>query len=561
MSLISTHTNGFLAAMESTFASLRERLGVLGLGLSIWDAEGQEVGGFAPAGEFCRRVCLAGAPCAARGSELARRALERGETVSDRLECGCCAVAVPIYQRRRLLGAAVACFPVVEMLAEGHVERLCDEFGLDRRETAEIARVSCRHSVGELQDFQRILEWGIHAEQTAAVAQSELTTLSTNLSTTYEELNLLYGISGSMKVTGRPEEFLRHICDELLEVMNISCAAALVYPHPPAVEEELLVVAGPGDLNAQQIRLLAGAYVAPKLARSGRGIVENHFRADPASGLGRAVADFVAAPLIAERHPIGMLIGINKQSMALLPGQTGFDSVDLKLIGSIANQTAVFLANHRLYADLQDLLMGVLYALTSSIDAKDPYTCGHSQRVAMISRRLAQSCGLPAARVETIYLAGLLHDIGKIGVPEAILRKPGRLSDEEYEQIKLHPMRGAKILEGIRQLEAVIPGVLMHHERLDGRGYPQGLLAEQVPLEGRIVCLADCFDAMTSERTYRKALPMETVVEEIRKHAGTQFDANLVEKFLAMDIEGFMEELRQPARTALPTRLFQEGWI
>jgi putative nucleotidyltransferase with HDIG domain len=221
-------------------------------------------------------------------------------------------------------------------------------------------------------------------------------------------------------------------------------------------------------------------------------------------------------------------------------------------MGAVGNQAAVFLTNNRLYADLQGLLMGVLHALTASIDAKDPYTCGHSQRVALISRRLAEECGFSPEKVQQIYLAGLLHDIGKIGVPETILRKKGRLTEEEYDVIKRHPLLGANILGGIRQLDDIVVGILSHHERPDGKGYPRGLKGDQVPMEGRILCLADCFDAMTSVRTYREALPLPAAIEEIRNNAGAQFDVGVVETFLSIDLKKFAEETKQPAKTVFP---------
>jgi HD-GYP domain-containing protein (c-di-GMP phosphodiesterase class II) len=122
--------------------------------------------------------------------------------------------------------------------------------------------------------------------------------------------------------------------------------------------------------------------------------------------------------------------------------------------------------------------------------------------------------------------------VGKIGVPEAVLQKPGRLDPEEFEQIKKHPEIGARILRDVKQIQDIIPGVLHHHERYDGKGYPAGLAGENIPLMGRIICLADCFDAMTSSRTYRKALPLEVALTEIRRCAGTQFDPTLADAFL-----------------------------
>jgi len=140
-------------------------------------------------------------------------------------------------------------------------------------------------------------------------------------------------------------------------------------------------------------------------------------------------------------------------------------------------------------------------------------------------------------------MAGLLHDVGKIGVPEAVLQKAGRLTNEEFEQMKRHPGVGAKILADIKQVEDIIPGVLHHHERYDGKGYPAGLSGQEIPLMGRIICLADCFDAMTSNRTYRRALPLEVALCEIRRCSGTQFDPTLAESFLRIGADALRDLL------------------
>jgi putative nucleotidyltransferase with HDIG domain len=296
-----------------------------------------------------------------------------------------------------------------------------------------------------------------------------------------------------------------------------------------------VVFSGEADLNADQVRMLISTALAERIA-DGEPAVDNDFSPPSGSGLGTAVSNLIAAPMTHDGNRLGVLLAINREG-------DDFDSVDLKLVGALASQGAVFLANSRLYAELQDLLMGVLHALSSAIDAKDPYTSGHSQRVARLSRRLAEAAGLGAEKARHVYLCGLLHDIGKIGVPESVLCKAGKLTDEEYTVIKRHPSVGAKILQGIRHLEGVIEAILTHHERPDGRGYPRGLVGEQIPLEGRIVGLADVFDAMTSDRTYRKALPLEVVAEEIRSCAGTQFDTGLAELLLSMDLDALREEL------------------
>jgi HD-GYP domain-containing protein (c-di-GMP phosphodiesterase class II) len=217
-----------------------------------------------------------------------------------------------------------------------------------------------------------------------------------------------------------------------------------------------------------------------------------------------------------------------------------FDSTDVKLFTSVASECAVFVENNRLFNELKELFIGSLKALTRSIDAKDRYTRGHSERVAFISKwiaeRLAETEHLDREQIHKIYLAGLLHDIGKIGIDETVLCKKGNLSNPERARLRMHPSIGANILGGIKQMREVIPGVLYHHERIDGKGYPNGLKGEKIPLMGKIVGLADCFDAMTSERAYRDARTIEDTVAEIESRLGTQFDKKVGRVFIDSDL-------------------------
>ena len=180
-------------------------------------------------------------------------------------------------------------------------------------------------------------------------------------------------------------------------------------------------------------------------------------------------------------------------------------------------------------------------ALVSSVDAKDPYTCGHSERVAVLCRELARELGLTDEEIEQAYMAGLLHDIGKIGTPEAILCKEGSLLPEERRVIGEHPDIGGRILNDIKQLDAVREAVVHHHERLDGSGYPRGVSGDAIPLLARIVGLADSFDAMTSTRPYRESLPLENVLAEIDRHTGSQFDPRVAEAFKRIDTDRLMQ--------------------
>ena len=180
------------------------------------------------------------------------------------------------------------------------------------------------------------------------------------------------------------------------------------------------------------------------------------------------------------------------------------------------------------------LFMHVVSSLASAIDAKDTYTNGHSSRVAEYSREIARRAGYSGKDLEDIYMIGLLHDVGKIGIPDGIINKPTKLTDEEYEVIKTHPVQGARILGNIKEMPSLQMGARWHHERYDGKGYPDRLRGEDIPETARIIAVADSYDAMTSHRSYRKPLPQTVVKEELEKGKGTQFDSRFADIMIQM---------------------------
>ena len=206
-----------------------------------------------------------------------------------------------------------------------------------------------------------------------------------------------------------------------------------------------------------------------------------------------------------------------------------FSEADLELLAALGNQAGVALHRVRLMGDLQRLLLDTIRAIAATIDAKDGYTHRHSERVAALSKRIAVEIGLTAEQQQSAQLAALLHDLGKIAVPDSILNKPGQLTPAEFEEMKKHPLHGAQILSNIQSpsVTAVLPGVQYHHERWDGTGYPEGLRGEEIPLLGRLLGIADYFDAVTSKRTYRAALSADAAIELIRKEAGKHFDPKI----------------------------------
>ena len=215
-----------------------------------------------------------------------------------------------------------------------------------------------------------------------------------------------------------------------------------------------------------------------------------------------------------------------------LPSSGGSRELDTLTATFNELRTAVALAE----AESEAAYLGVIGALATALDARDPYTAGHSQRVADLSVSIGRQIQLSEADLETLRLGALLHDIGKIGVSDAVLRKPTKLTPDEFEQIKLHPTLGARILKPLRFLDAQLAIVELHHERPDGQGYPHGLKGDEIPMFARIVHVADAFDAMTSARAYRAAMPVATAIGELWRLIGVDFDAQVVQAMAALPV-------------------------
>jgi len=211
---------------------------------------------------------------------------------------------------------------------------------------------------------------------------------------------------------------------------------------------------------------------------------------------------------------------------------------------------------------LDETYLEITQTMAQTLDARDPYTAGHSSRVSEYAVAIAQAMNLSAAEIEIIRVGANLHDIGKIGIPDAVLQKPGPLSGEEFEIIKRHPVIGKRILEGVAKFRDYLAIVELHHENTDGSGYPWGLRGEQVPLAARIVHVVDAYDAMTSNRPYREATTTAQAQEILRRHAGSQFDASVVEVFLRLVETGtlhYTDAETGPQLAALKNSLQQKG--
>ena len=447
---------------------------------------------------------------------------------------GVVVAAFPYVEKRQLAGVLLLAAKGSSFRLGEDVLRVCSRLGIDGIWLNQQAEELPVYGDEAIQRQARLLLGMIRDQVRLSGLEQELDSLSGQLANTYEELSLIYQLSSGMRINRRAGDFFKQACLDVMEVMGVRGMGVVL--HAPHDEQEPVLYGSlslpPGKVHrlTDELMRVLGGRKSPLLI--------NNLAADKTfSWLNEYARQIIAVPLQRQDQILGCMFGIDKTV-----GE--FDSVDSKLLNSIANESAIYLENVTLFGDVHGLMMGLLHSLTSAVDAKDAYTCGHSERVALLARHLAKEIKLGDHDVERIYMAGLLHDVGKIGVPEAVLQKPGKLTPEEFDQMKKHPEIGARILADIKQIKDILPGVLHHHERYDGKGYPAGLCGEEIPLMGRILCLADCFDAMTSNRTYRKALPLEVALTEIRRCSGTQFDPGLAEAFLRTGAESFRELLR-----------------
>jgi HD-GYP domain-containing protein (c-di-GMP phosphodiesterase class II) len=351
---------------------------------------------------------------------------------------------------------------------------------------------------------------------------------TSQLTDSYDTMDLLYSVGRSMREPSRPEHFLSFVCERLLATMSFRWVAVRFGSEAWIASGLRGQLVFDGDLPAGE-SIVGEAALSQMSGTAFPQVVEEvpHLST-------REARQVLVQPLFCKGKPAGVLAAGGKHGE-----DPDISSYDIQLIEAAAGYINAFSENVALYEDQHNLFMGTLQALTAAIDAKDRYTCGHSERVAHLARALALRTGMDKAQAERVHIAGLVHDVGKIGVPEAVLCKAGKLTPTEFDAIKRHPAIGHTILRDIALLADVLPGVLHHHERIDGRGYPHGLAGTNIPYIARLLSVADTFDAMSSTRSYRAAMPRERVLAEIEACAGTQLDPDLARAFLTMDLSEY----------------------
>ncbi len=309
-----------------------------------------------------------------------------------------------------------------------------------------------------------------------------------------------------------------------------------VDPH----REELFfrIVRGTVAEEIRHRRVAIGEGIVGRVAASGRGEIVDDASSDPGwggdlSGAFRTRA-VLTVPLKAQGRVVGVLQILNPL------GKLTFTERDLERMRLFAAPLGQAIDNARLYTALKGQFVDTVTALSEAIEKRDPYTGGHVRRVVCYSLLLGHEMQLSSQELEKLRLASTLHDVGKIAVPDHVLRKPAPLDASEAAVMQRHPVDGAEIISSIRELHDILPGVRSHHERLDGKGYPDGLSDQDIPMSARIIAVADTFDAMTSSRPYREAMAPAVALGEIQRGAGTQFCPRVVNAFTClMDRDGF----------------------
>ncbi|HEB74899.1 MAG TPA: HD domain-containing protein [Nitrospirae bacterium] len=336
-------------------------------------------------------------------------------------------------------------------------------------------------------------------------------------------------------------------------VLNAEAASLLLLDEATG-ELYFDVATGEKGGRVKQIRLKKGVGIAGWVAEHGTPLVIHDAQSDPRffktadKFSGFVTRNIICVPLKTKARTIGVLEGINKKD-----GR--FDDSDLELTETLANYIAVAIENARLYSELKDTFYSTAETLSETIELRDPCTGGHTKRVKHYSLIIGRYLGLSKAELETVELAAILHDIGKIGIRDDILLKKGRLTEDEMQHMRMHSIYGAELLKSIKQLKDIVPVVRNHHERYDGAGYPDGLSGEDISPMARILTVADSFDAMTTHRPYKKSISTEAALEQLRQYAGTQFDPKVVEAFLQAFADGavYPHEDGAPSPSTLST--------
>lgn len=359
-----------------------------------------------------------------------------------------------------------------------------------------------------------------------AVQESEKRSLGRETLEKYKELTVIYDITEKLAASLDPKQVCQLVIEEAKRVIKADNISVMVLDEETGLCE---ILAASGKEFHPKLVFRPGKGIAGSILASGKAEIVNDVLSDPRYINGAiTVRSLMCAPLKIKDRVIG---AINLSSIK----PVNYTAEDLKILSALALQAAAAIENARLYDSLKETFITAVHTLAETIEKRDPYTGGHTKRVMVYSMAIGEVLGLSGGEMERLKLASILHDVGKIGIRDDVLLKKERLTDEEFNMIKMHTIYGQQVLNHIKHFKNIIPGVKHHHEHYDGKGYPEGLQGEEIDITARIIAVADTYDAMTTDRPYRKGLSHEKAVEEIKRCAGTQFDPVMVEAFLQVD--------------------------
>jgi len=413
---------------------------------------------------------------------------------------------------------------------------ICDSAGLDVVQARLLIQPFLKPSQTDLRQLALVLQWTADDLARAHRDRQAIGQFADKLTQAYEETILLFRLAGLMNSTAHPAQLIQAICDQIHEILPFSWLAVRFSPDSREVPDLAGRLILAGDLPCPTNTLDHAIVPLFEHADSDNWTRLLQPNASPLAAL--AHSEVLAEPITHDQRTIGLLVSGGKHGP-----DPDICSAEMKFIKAAADFLGIFHENMARFAEQHLLFTGMLQAMSASIDAKDRYTCGHSERVGFLATQMAVALHLDKSQVQFYRIAGLLHDVGKIGVPEHVLCKAGRLNADEYAEVRRHPEVGHRILRGVPSIPLVLQGVLHHHERWDGTGYPAKLAGENIPLVARVLALADALDAMCSTRSYRPAMARDIALAEIRRCAGAQFDPALVPIFLSLDLTEFANML------------------
>lgn len=420
------------------------------------------------------------------------------------------------------------------------------EFRVQEDLNEETTRIFLSHEESATQKEETSVGLDLDKSTIMALPQSEA-----DMRQAHRALTTLYKVGNLINAEVDVQRVLKNTMDAVMAHVRADRGTLVLIDRERGTYEPVVVHTGIDDPTMEdpsaEVQPYLSRSILDQVVRQGRAIASNDAMSDERFKAGDSIIlqhirSVLCAPLTAKDKILGAIYLDSTGSV------DAFQQPDLELVTAIGLQAGLAIDRAKLIEDLESLFFESIRTIVAALEAKDRYTCGHSERVTMYAVEIARCLNWSEKDLGTLNLSALLHDVGKIGIPERVLLKPGKLTAEEFEVMKQHPVIGAEIIKHLKNAQSIIGGIRHHHERWDGMGYPDGLKGEQIPLMARIIQMADSFDAMVSTRPYRKGLSQDEVLREVERCQATQFDPNIADVFLKLMRSGRIRPLmmKQP---------------